>query len=373
MKNNIILSIGVPTWNRSGFLKALLESIIHQAEKFDFTQSVEIIVSDNCSTDDTGVVVKAMSAQTNVAIRYVRNSENIGAIRNMIQTFHQSRGQFWMAFGDDDILAEGMLPEIMHHLTTREDFSVVMFDQWKLIGHESLMTLESAAEHYFYYMGNAGVFAIRTEHARQGLKPGDDALIAQSYWPQTHIAFLAMKSGNLSKPFLSLPLISSYSPNHTENTLYSGWYLWETGIRSLQHVALILKPELGTSFFRAVCRHLFWTRRLFFYLKNIMLYTAFFDSPRQIRLLRENARRHLRTISMCNGLALVMFFVLIELPASVKRVLYSVVFMILKPRKWPHVKRDILAKKAIHERAHAAENEKGVPRSYDRDVQPEAS
>lgn len=174
-------------------------------------------------------------------------------------------------------------------------------------------------------------------------------------------------------PFLSLPLISSYSPNHNENTLYSGWYLWETGIRSLHHVALILRKDLGESFFRAVCRHLFWTKRLFFYLKNIMLYTAYFDSPRQIKLLRENVRRHLRTISLCNGLALLSFFVVVEMPASLKRVIYSGIFMLLKPKQWPRVRREIMEKKVIHERAFAAENEKGVPRSYDRDVQPEQS
>lgn len=46
----MILSIGIPTFNRGHFLESCLNSIASQV--YEFSKEVELIVSDNYSTDN---------------------------------------------------------------------------------------------------------------------------------------------------------------------------------------------------------------------------------------------------------------------------------------------------------------------------------
>lgn len=69
-----LLSICIPTYNRSWYLKNCLNSIICQHEFR--TGSVEIIISDNASTDDTQFVVQEYTKIYN-NIKYFKNPNNI--------------------------------------------------------------------------------------------------------------------------------------------------------------------------------------------------------------------------------------------------------------------------------------------------------
>ena len=69
-----LLSICIPTYNRSKYLKNSIESIICQQEFLD--GKVEIVISDNASEDDTPSVVKAYTDRY-CNIHYHRNSENV--------------------------------------------------------------------------------------------------------------------------------------------------------------------------------------------------------------------------------------------------------------------------------------------------------
>ena len=68
------VSIIIPTCNRAAYLKLAIESILEQGY-----QDFEIIVTDNASTDNTEVVVSDFK---NEKIRYFKNEENIGVVKN---------------------------------------------------------------------------------------------------------------------------------------------------------------------------------------------------------------------------------------------------------------------------------------------------
>jgi glycosyltransferase involved in cell wall biosynthesis len=72
----VYLSICIPTYNRSTYLINTIESIITQQE-FQLTDEVEIVVSDNCSTDNTQDVMNNYVSKYPNKIRYTRNTENI--------------------------------------------------------------------------------------------------------------------------------------------------------------------------------------------------------------------------------------------------------------------------------------------------------
>ena len=73
-KEKPLLSICIPTYNRSLYLKKSLDSIVSQNEFLDGT--VEIVISDNASTDDTREVVEAYLEKYN-NVYYSRNEENV--------------------------------------------------------------------------------------------------------------------------------------------------------------------------------------------------------------------------------------------------------------------------------------------------------
>ena len=62
MNDEILLSISIPTYNRSVYLEECLNSIVQQID-INEKAKIEIYISDNGSTDDTYEVVKKIYKQ----------------------------------------------------------------------------------------------------------------------------------------------------------------------------------------------------------------------------------------------------------------------------------------------------------------------
>ncbi|MFB5763907.1 glycosyltransferase [Paenibacillus medicaginis] len=120
-KNQPLLSICLPTYNREGHLQACLNSIFSQIGATDL---VEVIVSDNCSPDGTHeVAARFMEQYPNM--RYVRNPGNIGADRNIVQVAQMARGTFLKLHGDDDYFLPGTLRLLLSTLHNHPDCSLI--------------------------------------------------------------------------------------------------------------------------------------------------------------------------------------------------------------------------------------------------------
>jgi glycosyltransferase involved in cell wall biosynthesis len=97
-----LVSIGIPTYNRAdSYLRYALRSAVSQSY-----QNIEIIVSDNCSTDSTALVVKEFD---DPRIRYYRQTENIGPVNNRNFCLEQSRGQYFLLLFDDDVIDDDFI------------------------------------------------------------------------------------------------------------------------------------------------------------------------------------------------------------------------------------------------------------------------
>jgi len=102
-----LLTIAIPTWNRASFLECNLKQIYKELKSLE-SELVEVIVSDNFSTDHTELVVKnAKNAGFNLV--YVRNAENIGSDANIAQSFNLAKGEYVLILGDDDLFIDGAL------------------------------------------------------------------------------------------------------------------------------------------------------------------------------------------------------------------------------------------------------------------------
>lgn len=102
-----LLTIAIPTWNRASYLKENLEQLRSEISKVG-DGVVEVLVSDNCSDDDTSEVVAA-AIESGLPIRYVRNERNIGWGGNFCQCFELAEGKYVLLLGDDDLLVDGAL------------------------------------------------------------------------------------------------------------------------------------------------------------------------------------------------------------------------------------------------------------------------
>jgi len=100
----MILTISIPTYNRSRELEDLLSEILLQAKEVR-PGSFNVLVSDNASTDNTAHMVETMRrrfAAQSLELKYIHNDENVGFSRNVISAVGNADGEFVLIMGDDD-------------------------------------------------------------------------------------------------------------------------------------------------------------------------------------------------------------------------------------------------------------------------------
>ena len=145
MDNNILLSICIPTYNGGGKLRVALNALFNALN--DYTD-IEIIVSDNCSNDNTFDVLSDFSI--NSQFRFYRNSENIGFNRNMFLLVDKyAKGKFCWVIGDDDFVDSNSLFYIRQILLNENieylslNYRLEYFSNYKL-------QLENKGEDFFF-------------------------------------------------------------------------------------------------------------------------------------------------------------------------------------------------------------------------------
>src|SRR5215210_40594 len=100
-RSSPLLSICIPTYNRAELLRSALHSVVRQAARIG--AEVEVVVADNCSTDNTTDVVEW--ARQFGEIRYYRNQDNFGVNYNILQLVNSlAKGEFCWLLGDDDLV-----------------------------------------------------------------------------------------------------------------------------------------------------------------------------------------------------------------------------------------------------------------------------
>lgn len=117
-----LLSICIPTHKRAQLLRSAIMSVGPQLAEFG--DDVELVISDNCSPDDTPQIVA--EAMKRYPIRYHRNDSNIGAIKNVIQLGTTlAEGEYCWILGDDDFIKPGGVAKVMEVLRSHPDVDYV--------------------------------------------------------------------------------------------------------------------------------------------------------------------------------------------------------------------------------------------------------
>lgn len=115
-----LVSVGIPTFNRLDRLRSAVDSVLAQ----DYPD-VELIISDNASSDGTDEYVRRLVEQHPDRVRALRNDRNLGPIENFNRVRVACRGEFVMWLGDDDRLSPGFLSACVARLGERPDAALV--------------------------------------------------------------------------------------------------------------------------------------------------------------------------------------------------------------------------------------------------------
>lgn len=98
----------MPAYNRSQYIAEAIESVLNTT----FTD-FELIITDDCSTDDTFNIAESF-AQKDSRIRLYRNNVNLGQFANRNKAASLATGRYLKYLDSDDRLNDGGLEAIMH-------------------------------------------------------------------------------------------------------------------------------------------------------------------------------------------------------------------------------------------------------------------
>lgn len=93
------VSICVLAYNHEKYIRQAIESILSQKADFPF----EILIGEDCSTDETPSTVLELEREHPQIIRVLRSPKNIGTNRNLIRTMEQCQGKYIAILGGDDL------------------------------------------------------------------------------------------------------------------------------------------------------------------------------------------------------------------------------------------------------------------------------
>ena len=116
---SIELSICIATRNRGAYIGETLTSIAVQC-----TSSVEIVVLDGASTDNTEEVVRTLQA-TLPSLRYIRQDKNGGVDRDYDAAVGHARSNYCWLMSDDDLLRPGAVDRVLHEIKNNYSLIVV--------------------------------------------------------------------------------------------------------------------------------------------------------------------------------------------------------------------------------------------------------
>lgn len=106
------VTVGLPVYNGERFIAESIDSVLAQ----DYG-NLELIVSDNASTDGTPEICQAYAAR-DARVRYYRNATNVGIAANFNRLFALGEGEYFKWHAADDLLGPGYLKLCVEVLDT---------------------------------------------------------------------------------------------------------------------------------------------------------------------------------------------------------------------------------------------------------------
>jgi len=120
-----LVSICIPTYNASTSILDTLQCVINQTYK-----NIEIIICDNCSTDNTVELIRELSdSRINLSI----NNENLGMVGNFNMVLSRANGTYVKLLCADDIITNDCVEKEVKVFLNNPDKNLVMVTAEKFV------------------------------------------------------------------------------------------------------------------------------------------------------------------------------------------------------------------------------------------------
>lgn len=248
MNTNIILTIAIPTYNRCELLRRTLDSIMEQRD-----ERIEILVSDNASTDGTESMMREYCKQHEV--RYYRNSENLGMDRNFLNCLKKATGKYVHLMSDDDILLPEAVAKILSLISQEEPdyinlnsitYSTEVYDPEEYKPPRIKLEKDLITSDKKLYMGYLGVYityisatVIKREHFLEIQRPEE---YFDTYFLHAHLV-LDMLADENSKVVITKDAYLAAKNNNS-----GGFNLYEVWIKQYKRLLLVTAVKNGCDY-----------------------------------------------------------------------------------------------------------------------------
>jgi glycosyltransferase involved in cell wall biosynthesis len=99
------LSIAITAYNDGKYIAKTLDSVLEQEHNYVY----EIIIGDDCSTDDTQVILLDYQKKYPDIITLIFNERNIGLVKNLFNVLSHCTGTYLLFVGGDDYWLPGRI------------------------------------------------------------------------------------------------------------------------------------------------------------------------------------------------------------------------------------------------------------------------
>lgn len=193
-----LLSICIPTYNGGEKLKLALTAVFTALETFS---DVEVIVSDNHSTDNTSEVILAFSHYSQ--FHYYCNNENLGFNGNLeLLLYRYANGKYCWVIGDDDLLDKDALLTVWnllndgnieyislaHRLLTITDYKKMYLEENRKIDYQ-ICSFAEAIECNCCNSNVLGTFMSSSIFLLNKVKKNDYSIFSNNSWDNFYSTF----------------------------------------------------------------------------------------------------------------------------------------------------------------------------------------
>lgn len=116
------LTIIFPTYNDCGTLKEMLDQLSGQSCPFD------IVIVDDCSTDDTISMLEAVKANSNLPLEIIRNTSNVGPGPSRNTGVERCKTKYFSFLDADDFIKPNYVSNLTKIIQNEFDVAVFKYD-----------------------------------------------------------------------------------------------------------------------------------------------------------------------------------------------------------------------------------------------------
>jgi alpha-1,3-rhamnosyltransferase len=118
-----LVSVLIPAYNHESYVREAILSVINQTYGYE---NIQLIVTDDCSKDDTVVILRELAAKYN--FKLIVHIQNIGLSSTLNEMILLSEGKYVIIFASDDIMVLDRIEYQINLLKKNPDIDILAGD-----------------------------------------------------------------------------------------------------------------------------------------------------------------------------------------------------------------------------------------------------